>query len=242
MLSAVMLSWMFGAVRFVSIARICEARTPTTSTTDKVLESSGFPGSAFLGGLFSSGALGEAFGPDALCVCGSGAAAASPVGDAAMADVAIAANSDMDMANDSGCLRYAVGMDFTPLIVSVGTNWPARLTTCVRRRRSLCGHAPCGWKRVGRGLHAIVLGKPGVKCSSCFVSRKRDSRERPLTVARIARGDDAYVVAAGGRRLRDVRSELALADRSRRKRHRGDHGTFAGVEMNREFAVGRAAR
>jgi len=43
-----MLSWMFGASRFSSIARICEARTPTTLTTDNVCA---FSVSDFLAGL-----------------------------------------------------------------------------------------------------------------------------------------------------------------------------------------------
>jgi len=37
----------------------------------------------------------------------------------------------MDMANDSGCLRYAVGMDFTPLVMSVWLQLSGRLLTRV---------------------------------------------------------------------------------------------------------------
>src|SRR5579872_6477673 len=102
MLSAEMLSWMSGARRFSSIARICEARTPTTVTVCNsgvaVLVAGPFD-LAFL-------ALGDGV-VEASCgvgPCGPALGAGVPAPGDAMADVAMAASNAMDTAIDTGCL------------------------------------------------------------------------------------------------------------------------------------------
>src|SRR6185437_334399 len=101
MLSAVMLSWMLGAMRFSSIARICDARTPTTLTTDNVCAFS-FSVLVPLSFFFCDGS--EAGADCSVVACADRVPAwPSEIGDAA-ADVATTANSDAEMASDNGLL------------------------------------------------------------------------------------------------------------------------------------------
>ena len=125
MFSAVMLSWMFGASRFTSIARICDARTPETFTVDSV--------TAFLSAaLFLSLPLAFlASGVEADDVAGAACAVVACVvwpsvcvsanGDAAT-DVDTTANSDMVMANDKGCLRCTVDMGLDLVVCACRTS------------------------------------------------------------------------------------------------------------------------
>src|SRR5690348_4129541 len=116
MLSAEMLSWMFGAMRFSSIARICEARTPMTVTVDNsAVCSASLPVSlpaaldlAFLD--FGDGVVASSCGEE-LCV--PGLAAGAPVPGDAMAGDTVAASNATDTAIDTGCLRCRLDTGFT---------------------------------------------------------------------------------------------------------------------------------
>src|SRR6185437_12999531 len=118
MFSAVMLSWMFGASRFRSIARICDARTPETVTVDKVTAAFSFAASA-LDLAFAALAGNAACASCGAAACAPGLSAWAPGRGDAMAEVATAASSDMEMANDKGCLRWSVDMDFASRLMSV---------------------------------------------------------------------------------------------------------------------------
>src|SRR5580658_981144 len=95
MLSAEMLSWILAALRFNSIARICDSRTPVTVTSFN-----------------SSAALSCCAGP-----CAPAFSAGAPVFSADMADVAAAASNAMDIAIDRGCLRYAFDTAFPSIVI-----------------------------------------------------------------------------------------------------------------------------
>src|SRR3984957_12018835 len=95
MFSAEMLSWILGARRFISIARICDARTPVTVTS------------------CNSSAVGPA------CCAGPCAPAFS-----AMVGLAAAASNAMDMAIDRGWLRYTFDPAFPSRLLSSGSQMP----------------------------------------------------------------------------------------------------------------------
>src|ERR1700722_17576462 len=109
MLSAEMLSWILGARRFTSIARICDSRTPVTvtscnSSSDNALA---VPDLAFLA------SAEVVVGPSACAESGAPAFSADvPVLADAMADVVAAASNAMDIAMDRGCLRYTFDTAF----------------------------------------------------------------------------------------------------------------------------------
>src|SRR6185312_9110246 len=114
MLSAVMLSWMLGAMRFNSIARICDARTPTTLTTDNVA------GVSFSGVVPALGFLAcDWLVAGAVCVvaCADELSTWVATCDAAAAEVANAANNAADMATDNELLRCTMGMAVYPSLV-----------------------------------------------------------------------------------------------------------------------------
>src|SRR5579872_5064256 len=107
MLSAEMLSWMSGARRFNSIARSCDARTPVTVIVSNVTDCSPVLDLlllALVDGVVTS------WGPEPWAPA---LAEGSPVAGDAMADVAMAANSAMDTAIATGCLRCRLDTDFT---------------------------------------------------------------------------------------------------------------------------------
>src|SRR5579863_4246416 len=109
MFSAEMLSWILGARRFISIARICDARTPVTVTSSN--------SSAFL--TWGEGVVGPP------CCAGSGAAVFSAGAFDARADDAAASNA-MEMAIDRGCLRYTFDTAFPSRLLSSGPQMPYR--------------------------------------------------------------------------------------------------------------------
>src|ERR1700761_2945253 len=124
MFSAVMLSWILGASRFRSMARICDARTPETATVESV--TAFFCASLSLA--VASGFLVSVdcdAGADAVCAVlacvGWPSAWTSEKNVDAAADVDTTANSDTVMANDSGCLRSTVDMGFNLVGVACRT-------------------------------------------------------------------------------------------------------------------------
>src|SRR5271155_2097107 len=114
MLSAAMLSWILGARRFTSIARICDSRTPVTVTSCN--------SSASLAFLASGG--GVVAPPCCAGSCVPSFCAVVLVGSDAMADVAAAASNAMDMAIDRGCLRYTFDTAFPSRLLSFGSQMP----------------------------------------------------------------------------------------------------------------------
>src|SRR5271166_3807491 len=109
MLSAEMLSWILGARRFSSIARICDWRTPVTVTSCNSSAAAAassvpappVPDLAFLasgGGVVAASCGAGLWGP-AFC-------AGAPVCSDAMAALVAAPSNAMDIATDRGCLRW----------------------------------------------------------------------------------------------------------------------------------------
>src|SRR5579863_2103360 len=114
MLSAETLSWILGARRFASIARICDSRTPVTVTSCSSPASDpalAVPDFSFLAS--GDGVVG------APCCAGSCTPAFS-----AMAEVVAAASNAMDMAIDRGCLRYTFDTAFPSRLLSFGSQMP----------------------------------------------------------------------------------------------------------------------
>ena len=117
MLSAEMLSWILAALRFNSIERICDSRTPVTMTSDNSSASlapavdPALPVPPFPFLTSGDGVVG------ASCCAGSCASAPSAgavVRSDAMAAVDAASNI-MDIATDRGCLRCTFDTGFAPL-------------------------------------------------------------------------------------------------------------------------------
>src|SRR5580658_3381472 len=133
MFSAEMLSWILGARRFISIARICDARTPVTVTSCSASASNpalAVPDLAFL----ASGD--DAVGPP--CCAGSCTPAFSAgalVASDAMAEVVAAASNAMDMAIDRGCLRYTFDTAFPSRLLSFGSQMPCDARSAFMRHR-----------------------------------------------------------------------------------------------------------
>src|SRR5579863_8309616 len=96
MFSAETLSWILGARRFASIARICDSRTPVTVTS------------------CSSPASDPALADGVVCTPAF----------SAMAEVVAAASNAMDMAIDKGCLRYTFDTAFPSRLLSFGSQMP----------------------------------------------------------------------------------------------------------------------
>src|SRR6185437_4885422 len=99
-----------GARRFSSIARICEARTPTTVTVSNCSVWSAVPVVDVVFFASDDGAVAAS--------CGVGPAdpaldAGVPVPGDAMAEVAMAASNAMETAIDTGCLRCRLDTGFT---------------------------------------------------------------------------------------------------------------------------------
>ena len=135
MFSAVMLSWMFGASRFRSIARICDARTPETLTVDSV--TAFFSASVPLAFLAPGDDVAGAVCAVLSCVAGLAVCASATGATAAAVDTT--ANSDMVMANDKGCLRCTVGMGVNLVVGACRTSGAPRCskTRVVQRRLPL---------------------------------------------------------------------------------------------------------
>src|SRR5579863_83339 len=114
MFSAETLSWILGARRFASIARICDSRTPVTVTSCSSPASDPALTVPDLGLV----ALGDGV-VGASCCAGSCTPAFS-----AMAEVVAAASNAMDMAIDKGCLRYTFDTAFPSRLLSFGSQMP----------------------------------------------------------------------------------------------------------------------
>src|SRR5260221_9708183 len=126
MFSAEMLSWMLGARRFSSIARICDSRTPVTVISDKSSASLAPALEPALPAPFSFLTSGEGV-VDACCCaepCAPAFSAGVPVPSDAMVEVAAAASNAMDMAIDRGCLRYRFDTAFPSRLLSSGSQMP----------------------------------------------------------------------------------------------------------------------
>ena len=98
MFSAEMLSWILGARRFSSIARICDSRTPVTVTSFN----SSASGRAAADLAFLASGDGVVGPPCCAGSCAPAFCAGALVCSDAMADVAAAASNAMDMAIDRG--------------------------------------------------------------------------------------------------------------------------------------------
>src|SRR5580692_7447834 len=132
MLSAEMLSWMLGARRLTSIARICDSRTPVTVTSCNWSSDTGLP--LFVLAFLASGD--GVVGPP--CCAGSCAPAFSAgtlVASDAMAEVVAAASNAMDMAIDRGCLRYTFDTASPSRLLSFGSQMPCDVRSAFMRHR-----------------------------------------------------------------------------------------------------------
>src|SRR3984885_5584719 len=122
MFSAETLSWILGARRFNSIARICDSRTPVTVTSCS--SSASDPALAVLDlGLVASGD-GVAGPPCCAGSCTPEFSAGALVSSDAMAEVVAAASNAMDIAIDRGCLRYTFDTAFPSRLLSFGSQMP----------------------------------------------------------------------------------------------------------------------
>src|SRR6185437_150543 len=241
MLSAVMLSWMLAASRLSSIARICEARTPTTVISDKVVTSSPcgvLPGTALsFAALSFAACAGPDAGADCVVVCaGRFAAGLSACGDAA-ADVAATANSDAEMASANGLLRCTMDMTLYPsmFICRVRPGFPLEhLQPGSDPRRCLQNaglHQPA--LRIDRLINML---RHALRTPSIFRRRQRDIGDGPLPLRRVAGRDDAQRPRTGVALRRNIRRQCRVTARNRRacQRQRGQYRTLAIIDMDFE--------
>src|ERR1700722_12031778 len=115
MFSAEMLSWMLGARRFISIARICDSRTPVTVTSCN--SSASGPALAVPDWAFLASGDGVVGPPCCAGPCTPAFCAGALVASDAMAEVVAAASNAMDTAIDRGCLRYTFDTAFPSIVI-----------------------------------------------------------------------------------------------------------------------------